>query len=146
MTASRDAGGARALDGRAMKLNALLAVRELCRALQRRSPRLLILEDPQQNLVVARLVNEGFIGQYWLAVPNGIAFAPAIGSNEKLLLGTQLAMNDVVISRYAVRTEQETLRLVERDVDRTNGIPLFTAAGDIDGDTMLDGANEGRER
>jgi hypothetical protein len=104
--------------------------------------RILILEDFERDLFVGALVGNEFIGQYWLAVPNGIGFAPSIGSStDSLLLGTQLSVNDVVISRYVVRSGQMNLMLVERGLDSPNGLPLFTDGGDIDGDELLDVAS-----
>ncbi len=102
--------------------------------------RVLIVEDQAgANLFVTNLMGDTLIGQAWLAVPEGIGFAPAIGaSNERLLLGTQLSVNDVVISRYIVRIDQQTLSLVERGLDSPTGIPLYTNGGDIDGDQLLD--------
>jgi hypothetical protein len=101
--------------------------------------RLMVLEDPQLNLFVAVLVGDRFFGEPWLAISNGIGFAPAIGSpRERLLLGTQLSVNEVVISRYVVSSGNETLSLVQRGLDSPNGFPLFTDGGDIDGDDLLD--------
>jgi hypothetical protein len=100
--------------------------------------RLLVLDD-SQNLFVAALSDNRFFGEAWFSVPNGIGFAPAIGdSRDRLLLGTQLSVNEIVISRFVVNRGAMSLTLVSRGVDSPNGFPIYTQGGDIDGDDLLD--------
>jgi hypothetical protein len=101
--------------------------------------RILILLDFDLGLIVGALVGEDLIGQYWLAINSGVGFARELGlGGDGLLLGTQLSGNDIIISRNVVRSADDTLRLVERDLDSPNGLPLSTDGGDIDGDGLLD--------
>jgi hypothetical protein len=73
----------------------------------------------------------------WLAIPEGLAFSPAIG-DQRLVFGTQLSMNDIVVSRATADVESNSLKLDIIGSDAVPGLPLFTAAGDIDGDGVVD--------
>jgi hypothetical protein len=70
----------------------------------------------------------------WLIAGEGVAMGDG---GEGILLGTQLDLDDVVISRVELDID-EGLYFEIVDTDRPPGFPERTAGGDVDGDGALD--------
>jgi hypothetical protein len=78
----------------------------------------------------------------WLTLPEGVAFSPPVGMNaRRLIFGTQISVNDIVVSRASFDHEMDMLKLVVEGFDTVPGVPSYTAAGDIDGDGNVDAAS-----
>lgn len=74
----------------------------------------------------------------WIAVPSGTDFTPRVGDSPPLLLGTQVSINDFVISRASWSRQGDQVALVPAGVDSPPDLPIDNAGGDIDGDGKLD--------
>lgn len=86
-------------------------------------------------------IDGSLYGAFWLALNIGIAVTPRIGG-ESLLIGTQIEVNDIVVSRFSVHAEVGTstpsVSLEGRGLDSPTGLPIYSAGGDLDGDAALD--------
>jgi hypothetical protein len=73
----------------------------------------------------------------FLALQSGLAFSPLF-AGERLLLGTQLVINDIVVTRGRLDTSGARLAFENVGSDQPPHIPYASAAADIDGDHRLD--------
>jgi hypothetical protein len=79
------------------------------------------------------------LGVIWLAPPDGIVFSRPIGNGGRsLVFGTQISVNDFVVTRASFVHENDMLKLVVEGTDTISDIPSHTAAGDIDNDGVVD--------
>jgi hypothetical protein len=102
-----------------------------------RDVRALVLSIPNGNLAVVTIDGDQLPGEAWFALPFGTAFTPEVGG-DRLLIGTQLQVNDVVVTRFAVTTGPGTLELVQRGLDSPPPVPIVNRGTDIDEDDALD--------
>lgn len=88
-----------------------------------------------------------FLNTTWFALPQAVAFAPVLGDGRRLMFGTQLSVNDIVVARASIRhplrdrandRSQESFDIVVEGADKIPAVPIATAAGDIDGDKLVD--------
>jgi hypothetical protein len=79
-----------------------------------------------------------FLVASWFALPSAIAFSPALGDGRRLMFGTQLSVNDIVVSRVSLARGIDSLEVVTEGLDAIPAVPLTTVAGDMDGDELVD--------
>lgn len=79
-----------------------------------------------------------FLAASWFALPTAIAFAPPLGDGRRLMFGTQLSVNDIVVSRASLVRTADALELNIEGNDTVPNVPRATLAGDIDGDQLVD--------
>ena len=79
-----------------------------------------------------------FREQDWAAFARGVSFARSVGGGPRLLIGSQLVVNDPVVSQAFLQTNGSEFSLTARATDRAPTPPIRTNAGDIDGDGGLD--------
>jgi hypothetical protein len=92
--------------------------------------------------VVLLLPTVDFPAAFWLTLPQALAFSPAIGTSDKrLIFGTQISVNDIVVSRASFQHEMDMLSVVVEGFDTVPSVPSFTAVGDLDGDGGADAAS-----
>ncbi|MCA9552536.1 MAG: hypothetical protein KC933_21060 [Myxococcales bacterium] len=90
-------------------------------------------------LLAAEVLPNLYELQSWVAVASGTGFSPPVGDTPRLLLGTQLNVNDFVVSRASwTRQEGDTLALTMQGLDGPPAIPVANQGGDVDGDGALD--------
>lgn len=93
----------------------------------------------QVGLAVAAEVSpDMYVTRSWVAVGSGTAFSSPVGDSGHLLLGTQLNVNDFVVSRARWQRAGESVELSMQGLDSPPEIPIVNQAGDIDGDQTLD--------
>jgi hypothetical protein len=101
--------------------------------------RLMVAAQPSLQF---RLVAEARADLYWirgwLALPDGVSIGPGVGDQPSVLIGSQLDLDDIVVSRAAVRVDGERFELAPRATNRPPAYPLATRGGDFDGDGELD--------
>ncbi len=73
----------------------------------------------------------------WLAISQGMSFAPAIGGGP-FLLGTQLSVNDVVVARLSLALDDDAVTPVIRGLDPVPSTPILSLGGDLDADALMD--------
>lgn len=88
--------------------------------------------------VVGEVRPNVYLTRPWVAIGSGTAFSPPVGNAGRLLLGTQLNVNDFIVSRASWRREGETVELQVEGLDSPPGVPVVNQGGDIDGDGALD--------
>lgn len=78
----------------------------------------------------------------WLALGTGLGFSRALPGSKPIMLGTQLNVDDVIISRASLVLgpvgTPEQLRVVNLGQDRVPLGPQTMAGGELDGDGRLD--------
>lgn len=93
-------------------------------------------------LVVSPLSPLEFLIGTWIALDFGVGFSPPVGDSGRLLLGTQLNVNDIVISRMrlvkGVPDTDEELTLENLGLDTVPFTPQYTYGGELDGDGKID--------
>jgi hypothetical protein len=101
--------------------------------------RMLVLNQPNVGVVVAaQLVPETFAVREWFAVPGGMSFA-RVDDRQSVLIGTQLVVNDFVVSRLTIeRTGNGQFDLVMQGLDAPPAPPVRNRGGHIDPDGKLD--------
>ncbi|MEQ9502542.1 MAG: hypothetical protein RIT81_37070 [Deltaproteobacteria bacterium] len=102
--------------------------------------RMLVLNQQNIGLVVAaELTPQQYALREWYAIASGMSFAPSINGSERLLLGTQLSVNDFVVSRLKIeRTGPGAFELVMAGLDSPPAPPVRNRGGEVDGDGTLD--------
>lgn len=102
--------------------------------------RTLVIDGGDQvGLVVAAEVSPSlYVTRPWVAVGSGTAFSPPVGETGRLLLGTQLNVNDFVVSRASWTRDGEAVELRMEGLDSPPEIPVVNRGGDVDGDGTLD--------
>ncbi len=101
--------------------------------------RMLVLNQPNLGLVVAaELEPNMFALREWYAISSGMSFSPRINGSDALLLGTQLSVNDFVVSRLKVARTEDGFELVMAGLDSPPAPPVRNRGGEIDGDEALD--------
>lgn len=100
--------------------------------------RMLVVNQPNFGLfVAAQLAPNQFTLREWYALGNGMSFAQLGGA--AVLLGTQLSVNDFVVSRLTVaRTGPDDFELVMGGLDSPPAPPVANQGGELDGDGKLD--------
>ncbi len=88
--------------------------------------------------VVGEVRPNEYVTRPWVAIGSGTAFSQPVGNAGRLLLGTQLNVNDFIVSRASWRREGETVQLQVEGLDSPPGVPVVNQGGDIDGDGALD--------
>lgn len=88
--------------------------------------------------ISAELSQDRYASLEWFAVPVGMSFARALGTTPPLLLGTQLNVNDLVVTRLTLERRGPALEVVIRGLDAPPAVPLWTEGGDLDADQRLD--------
>lgn len=76
----------------------------------------------------------------WYTLNTGINFAQ-LGSQPPVLIGTQLVLNEFVVSTARLARQGDSLSVEPLTSARPPQVPLFTAGGDFDGDGRLDVAS-----
>lgn len=101
--------------------------------------RMLVLNQRDIGLVVAaELTPAQFAVREWFAVPSGMSFA-RVDARTSVLLGTQLVVNDFVVSRLTIqRTMADQFDLVMQGLDSPPAPPTRNRGGKIDDDELLD--------
>jgi hypothetical protein len=89
-------------------------------------------------LLAAEISPNLYVTLPWVAVASGTGFSPPVGDTPRLLLGTQLNVNDFVVSRARWAREGESLELEMQGLDGPPEIPVANQGGDVDGDLALD--------
>lgn len=101
--------------------------------------RMLVINQPNLGLVVAaELTPNMFALREWYAIASGMSFSPRIDGSDALLLGTQLSVNDFVVSRLKVARTPDGFELVMAGLDSPPAPPVRNRGGEIDGDKKLD--------
>ncbi len=88
--------------------------------------------------VVAEPQPEIYVTRSWVAVGSGAAFSRPVGETGRLLLGTQLNVNDFVVSRASWYRDGPATELVMQGLDSPPDVPSVNQGGDFDGDGTLD--------
>jgi hypothetical protein len=93
-------------------------------------------------LVVAQVSPVDFLVGTWIALDFGVGFSPPIDSAGRLLIGTQLNLSDIVITRTRLTLgEQDSdneLTIENLGLDTVPFTPQMTHGGDIDADGKVD--------
>jgi hypothetical protein len=89
------------------------------------------------TVIVPRMTLNPLIEGLWLALSQATAFSPAIG-DRRMIFGTQLRMNDIVVSRATINLVMNDLKIDVIGSDAIPNVPISTAAGDVDGDGAVD--------
>lgn len=75
----------------------------------------------------------------WIAFSFGVAFAPEVGGEGPLLLGTQLRLDAFVLSRLSLSlAPDDTLSLLREGQAEPPALPAAMLGGDLTGDGALD--------
>ncbi|MCK6552217.1 hypothetical protein L6R52_40680 [Myxococcota bacterium] len=81
---------------------------------------------------------ESFLFDSWLALGNGVTFGRPGADGRRLMFGTQLSVNDIVVSRASLSRSAAGIALAVEGSDSVPEVPDATAAGDTDGDGLVD--------
>lgn len=101
--------------------------------------RLMVANEPGSGLVlIAEDPGNPFLVRGWVAWTQGMGFARA-EDGTKLLVGTQLLVNDFVISRARIRfSGPDVFDITTYDFEQPPHLPVFNLFGDISGDGKQD--------
>lgn len=111
--------------------------------------------DTQKGAVRTFLVSTGSFGMVavaqpsidtihlasWIALDFGVGFSDPIDSSGRLMLGTQINVDDIVISRVQLQLgdpAEREMSLSNRGTDIVPFTPQYTFGGEVDGDRKLD--------
>lgn len=81
---------------------------------------------------------DDFLLAPWFALPSAIAFAPRAEGRPGWVFGTQLDVNDIVVSRATIERRADDAAVRIQGLDPVPAVPISIAAGDIDGDGQVD--------
>ncbi len=105
--------------------------------------RTFVLRSDGAPIITVERPNDDFAAAGWLALGAGITVTPALGDAPPLLVGTQISLNELVITR--ARLEQlasmpDDLTIIPAANDQVPSpfSPEATVGGDVDGDGRLD--------
>lgn len=74
----------------------------------------------------------------WLALSRAITFGPPGADGRRLVFGTQLSVNDIVVSRATITRLDAGAEVLVEGSDKVPNVPDATQIGDIDKDGTVD--------
>jgi hypothetical protein len=105
--------------------------------------RTFVLRGEGAPIITIERPADDFAAVGWLALGAGITVTPAIGAEPPLLVGTQISLNELVITRArlahdAAMPDDLTIVGAANDLVPSPFQPEATVGGDVDGDGRLD--------
>lgn len=101
--------------------------------------RTLIVDEAGVGLrLVAETMPMSFLVRDWVAVRVGMSFTEPLAGTPRTLIGTQIDVNDFVVSRARFAVAPDRFDILTDGTDAPPELPLLTLGGDLDGDGALD--------